>query len=1267
MAPRSQNAPAVGGVPARLPSKEKLRASLKITSDLSVLNRYLQIVAQQPKGAENGLRILLQTCADLGNDKFVEALLCRRVNVQASNKTSLPPLHCAAKAGHCSTIELLLRYNATLEAKDSAGRTALMHAAMNGQAQAVRTLLDKGADIGATDRQKRNAVIHAASGSHGDTLAVLLQLGADPEHIDDTGKTASMYAAANNDPPVLSLLLSHMSHIVSPRALDKDGRSVLDYAIANEKATLQDKKAREEDKRTALQDKKDVLAMLLEGRFGVRQNKHSLQAVRRAAHGGQNEILTILIAHKANVNATDDNGRTSLHILASDTTKDPSWNEQTVTTLLEAGVDVFKIDHDRATGRRRTALQWAAATGRQVVAKAILRDMEVEFVKAHVNSASSRGKTAMHLAAQHNNADMIRLLRNHDARIDPRSEGDWTPLLIAAKAGHLEAVEALLGASEPANINARTSSGMTSLHWAAENGHNLVVQRILQDDASWKNPKDTFDTTPLSRAYRRGHRAIVELFKDCLFTLPPGDAGYACDQFTASVVDFFLARGEHDPPQVRRMPVRHILYDRDPKTKDKFAITTRLDDIQKGAPSFRWIHLPANNLAWAEALITKMIVEDGPIDVSGFQSMLRIFGQQQHRGSKVHSRFMRPLCQLHGSSISTRHARAPAVSLTEPGPLTRESTTTFDESPFLNRRLNVPAGSMLPTPATPPHSATGSPTPSPQNSGPPSNSKELERPLAVPAEVGVLFMPYLHWETDSKRECMRDTVHEVMGTRSKKYSSTSNEKDACLIRGYLRHSTDLHLRRTLDQFRHHSINTDKRDRDQVVYRHHVERAREAKPAAEPDPKIFMVDQMWIWMFRGIIITAFPERWGQPIRDPLNLFDGVIEDISSGTFPPVKTVQDLAAAITNRCTGSFDRHEWGYEDLDFMFFEIFELSIGTLTRRATALLERFEKDSSAAGNRLKARDKSWQSIEPVAEKDADQENEEDKWLKDPDEDYHHHHRHRHGRNPIFVNRLLNISKETQLLVECKDIEDELAILTTVLEQQHSVLKHMSTALKISKRRAGLQVRLVEQHLLDISRMQRQAQGVNSSLTQVLDLKQKHANAIEARFARDQAEDTARQGQTIMVFTIVTIIFLPLTFVAAFLTINIKEFPHDSTQGGNGLPLSWVSKYVFGIGFAVSVPLIVLAFVFTDAKGWLWQANHLFGGQESGVNRSHREQQAYLPSPVPTTQVDKPFPVVTQTSRAASTPDSGLYIWPRRQNRANTGLTERTGRSMDSEDV
>jgi hypothetical protein len=65
---------------------------------------------------------------------------------------------------------------------------------------------------------------------------------------------------------------------------------------------------------------------------------------------------------------------------------------------------------------------------------------------------------------------------------------------------------------------------------------------------------------------------------------------------------------------------------------------------------------------------------------------------------------------------------------------------------------------------------------------------------------------------------------------------------------------------------------------------------------------------------------------------------------------------------------------------------------------------------------------------------------------------------------------------------------------------------------------------------------------------------------------------------MVFTIVTIVFLPLSFIAAFFAINIREFPR--LDGNSDLPLAYVSKYMFGIGFAVSIPLIVIALSLDD---------------------------------------------------------------------------------------
>lgn len=106
-----------------------------------------------------------------------------------------------------------------------------------------------------------------------------------------------------------------------------------------------------------------------------------------------------------------------------------------------------------------------------------------------------------------------------------------------------------------------------------------------------------------------------------------------------------------------------------------------------------------------------------------------------------------------------------------------------------------------------------------------------------------------------------------------------------------------------------------------------------------------------------------------------------------------------------------------------------------------------------------------------------------------------------------------------------------------------------------------------------------------LTHLLDLKQKHANAFEARFARDQAAFTGRQGQTIMVFTIVTIVFLPMSFIAAVFTIPVSEFPHSN--GAPSIPFSYVSKITFGVGLAISIPLIAVAFALDNIGVFLRQ--------------------------------------------------------------------------------
>ena len=65
---------------------------------------------------------------------------------------------------------------------------------------------------------------------------------------------------------------------------------------------------------------------------------------------------------------------------------------------------------------------------------------------------------------------------------------------------------------------------------------------------------------------------------------------------------------------------------------------------------------------------------------------------------------------------------------------------------------------------------------------------------------------------------------------------------------------------------------------------------------------------------------------------------------------------------------------------------------------------------------------------------------------------------------------------------------------------------------------------------------------------------------------------------MVFTIVTIVFLPMSFIAAIFAIPVRDFPHR--DGAPSIPFSYVSSITFGIGLAISIPLIVVAFTFEN---------------------------------------------------------------------------------------
>ncbi len=164
-----------------------------------------------------------------------------------------------------------------------------------------------------------------------------------------------------------------------------------------------------------------------------------------------------------------------------------------------------------------------------------------------------------------------------------------------------------------------------------------------------------------------------------------------------------------------------------------------------------------------------------------------------------------------------------------------------------------------------------------------------------------------------------------------------------------------------------------------------------------------------------------------------------------------------------------------------------------------------------------------------------------------------------------NTLLNINHEGKLLKEVKDILDELHILTRIKIQQQVVaeafVKHIRgvllpkipptefsgmdrtsrgdflssvtaeilqedeiNAAQWTLRRADNLLKAVQDRINELNTLADSAKNTSASLKDLLTLKQQQAGVVEAREAVKQATETLKQGRSIMLFTVVTIIFV-----------------------------------------------------------------------------------------------------------------------------------------------
>lgn len=114
-----------------------------------------------------------------------------------------------------------------------------------------------------------------------------------------------------------------------------------------------------------------------------------------------------------------------------------------------------------------SALMIAAYKGKYDAVKALL-DKGAE--------PNQTGWTALHYAATVGNNQIVQLLLDRSAYIDAESPNQTTPIMMAARGGHILTVKLLL--DEGADVTLKNGAGMTALDFARAGGFKDIVEGL---------------------------------------------------------------------------------------------------------------------------------------------------------------------------------------------------------------------------------------------------------------------------------------------------------------------------------------------------------------------------------------------------------------------------------------------------------------------------------------------------------------------------------------------------------------------------------------------------------------------------------------------------------------------------------------------------------------------------------------------------------------------------------------------------------------------
>jgi ankyrin repeat protein len=424
---------------------------------------------------------IVHLAARKGDEKLIQNLLARAVNIEVRNKRGVTPLAQAAHRGHKAVVELLISAGASVDESDSRGLYPLHGAAYHGSDAVVQVLTDAGANVFRTSYAHGTALHMAIKNGHLSTVSLLLEKMRQPPDTTDIWRGALDLAAEYGRTEVFHELI---------KARFKFTEKTLQVAASSGRARivkflLSQVSFPENVRRAALlQSVKlgypSVVRLLIGTGFNISGDDPEL--AKSVGYSGN--VKTLRLLYNARINLS----RCLILCCAA---------SRGHTALVEYFVHSKWLNHDMC----RQALLEAASAGQPAVVKALL-DSGFVSDKKEKEKALEMASTAGHLAVL-------------DLLLEPGTQSDILALYPAVCAGKSERIHAILNREiDTSTLDHQSYNRIRmSLKKAAESGHATTVELLLNAGVVPDDPHgyNGYSGSALYKAAKEGHMEVVDL------------------------------------------------------------------------------------------------------------------------------------------------------------------------------------------------------------------------------------------------------------------------------------------------------------------------------------------------------------------------------------------------------------------------------------------------------------------------------------------------------------------------------------------------------------------------------------------------------------------------------------------------------------------------------------------------------------------------------------------------------------------------------------